>query len=176
MVNKNKKIFLMTILLLLVLGLMGYIIYDKVLMKKEDYVEKKPVVNIEQKRIVVDEPEYNVVTKQIAKSLVGKYVANNYSDVYFEIKEDGELSIVFSACSALGEYKNEELDWLAFYQKGEDGFQRTIITFIMKPGSSYTFSGSDLSITFSTTDNIEEENLKFEGTDIGCGAESYARQ
>ena len=68
--------------------------------EKEDYVEKKPVVNIEQKRIVVDEPEYNVVTKQIAKSLVGKYVANNYSDVYFEIKEDGELSIVFSADSS----------------------------------------------------------------------------
>lgn len=187
--KEKRRLLIIILLIIMLLGSIGYIVYDKmannnvnslqlkISKQKETIDNLNTLLNSTQENTeLVNTPNYNIVTKQIAKSLVGKYVSNTDSNSYFEIKKNGELLIVQNLCEGYATYSNKELDFLAYYENSNDGFQRTIITFIKKTDSENTFGASKLTLTFQTTDKIENNNIVFNGDDIGCGAESYTKE
>ena len=87
---------------------------------------------------IVDMPEYGITTKQIAKSIVGKYSIKNRPKSYFKIKEDG--TFVFSEYDRFkGKYikhTEKDLDLVAFYEKDKT----CTLFFWVKVGSEKLFS------------------------------------
>lgn len=92
---KNKNIIIIIIILtLLVLGLTGYIVYDKVLLKENNnnvynnnaqdttgkiYVKRDGVINLE----------------EAPADIVGRYVRSSNEDDYFILKSDGTAIVGF---------------------------------------------------------------------------------
>lgn len=201
--NKNKSLLIIIGLSVLIVGLSSYLFFDKMLGKSSNVTnncinhnektleslqstieeQESTIDNLNNilssnnsKREVINTPDYNVITKQIAKSLIGKYVNNEDPNDYFEIKENGEISLVLNACSGYARYTNAELNWFAYYQLNSDGFERTIITLILNAGSKYTLPGSSLAITFETTDKRENKDITFKNLEgLSCVGDSYKR-
>jgi hypothetical protein len=95
------------------------------------------------KNTVVQNPVMNEITYEISEKLVGRYVAENDPDMYFEIKSNGELEISLHTFSGYSRSTSE-----SFYLKALYTDMITIISFQRIPGITSTFPGSYLAIDF----------------------------
>lgn len=99
--------------------------------------------NLQIKNTVVNQPVMDEVTFQLSEQLVGRYEIENCSDLYFEIKPNGELEITVMTFDGIAEYKDSsELILTAFYQSDQ-----TIISFSLIGGTN-TFPAGYLSLDF----------------------------
>lgn len=102
--------------------------------------------------IVVKNPKYNQVTKEIDENLVGKFVVKDDPEMYFEIKHDGSVEISLNAMTGYAKY-NGGIGITAFYQYSEDSdFYRNVLSFTLISGE-HTFPGSFLSLDFESTND-----------------------
>jgi hypothetical protein len=95
------------------------------------------------KNTVVQNPVMNEITYEISEKLVGRYVAENDPDMYFEIKSNGELEISLHTFSGYSRSTSE-----SFYLKALYTEAGTLISFQRVIGNRNTFSGGFLAIDF----------------------------
>lgn len=68
---------------------------------------------------VVSEVDYNMLTSDIKKNLVGKYINQIDSKSYFEIYKDGTFKFVRNSCDKYEIFTNNDYVMLVYYSKKE---------------------------------------------------------
>lgn len=68
---------------------------------------------------VVNEIDYNMLTSEIKKDLIGKYVNQIDSKSYLEIYKDGNFIFVRNSCGKYEEFTNKDYVLLFYYSKKE---------------------------------------------------------
>lgn len=66
---------------------------------------------------VVNSIDYNMLTSEISKDLVGKYVNQIDSKSYLEINKDGSFVFVKNSCNKYEKFTNKEYVLLFYYSK-----------------------------------------------------------
>ncbi|MDR2570722.1 MAG: hypothetical protein LBD23_10575 [Oscillospiraceae bacterium] len=117
-------------------------------------IEEEPLppleINTLMRNVVTDNPVMNQVTFEISEKLIGKYEAEEYSDMYFEIRADGTMRISLATVSGNIICTNENFYIVAFYiDDTPDKVGSTFISFRRILGDNHTFPGAYLSIDFS---------------------------
>ena len=142
--------------------------------KSSQSTDEKTSTATNNNSVIVDKPVYNVTTKTIPKTLVGKYVNTEEAHTYVEIKTDGTVVFSASACEDVAKYSTDkDIEFLAFYQNDDTfTFQRNSFELIMKPGLNHNFGGDGiLSLFFKINGDITGNNISLEALDnYGCSA------
>lgn len=89
---------------------------------------------------VVNDIDYNMLTSEIKKDLVGKYINQIDSKSYLEIFKDGSFEFIRNSCEKYEEFTNKDYVLLIYYSKelkeeslDEDFYSyETILTLIPK--------------------------------------------
>lgn len=89
---------------------------------------------------VVNDIDYNMLTSEIKKDLVGKYINQIDSKSYLEIFKDGSFEFIRNSCEKYEEFTNKDYVLLIYYSKelkeeslDEDVYSyETILTLIPK--------------------------------------------
>lgn len=68
---------------------------------------------------VVNEVDYNMLTSDIKKTLVGKYVNQTDPKSYFEICKDGTFKFIRNSCNKYETFTNNDYVMLIYYSKTE---------------------------------------------------------
>lgn len=68
---------------------------------------------------VVNEVDYNMLTSDIKKTLVGKYVNQTDPKSYFEIYKDGTFKFIRNSCNKYETFTNNDYVMLIYYSKTE---------------------------------------------------------
>jgi len=150
MEKKNIGLIILVIVLsIAVLGLGGFVVYDKILNydsknNSNDTNKVEPNNNVENNETnlknennqneinstvennnifenkIADEFTYDIVTKEIHKSLVGKYVDEATANTFIEIKENGEILLSIETCEGVSTYTSKDLDVKFMYSDWSD--------------------------------------------------------
>jgi len=114
----NKKYIIMSILFISMLSicafLIGYGINDGTCPKCNDKTVVKVFTTVNNIETTVD---YNMVTSEIKKDLIGKYINDADKKSFFEIQSDGNFKLVINNCSEYVEYTNDNFVLLLYYRK-----------------------------------------------------------
>ena len=123
--------------------------------KNLDEVEQKPEIITLYKNIIVKNPKMNEVTHEISEKLIGKYVAENDPDMYFQINPDGTAEISLNMLSGYAKYTADNIYITAFYDDNAIIIAFNIIygsyTFPAGCGFSVSFKGDDGCTSFIST-------------------------
>lgn len=191
MEKKDKGlIILIVILSIAVLGLGGFVGYDKILTSESKNNGNE--INKEQENIdlednqnqannnnennnvfenkIVNEFTYDVVTKDIHKSLIGKYVDEATDNTFIEIKENGEILLSIEACEGVSQYTNKDLDVKFTYSDWSDWSLEhgwgAYISISPKLGSNSVVPSFELS--GHPTSKGENINILFSSSYLNC--------
>ena len=118
---------------------------------------------------VVSDVDYNMLTSDIKKDLVGKYVNQIDESSYFEIFNNGKFEFVRNSCSKYEKFTDDDYVLLVYYARKEntsidiedDYIYETILTLIPK----FEIDDDNLidsMITFNVTMD-ELDNVKLKG-------------
>lgn len=65
--------------------------------------------------VVVDTPEYGILTRQIKKSMLGKYSVRGGENTFFELREDGTINMSLNVNSGYVEFDSSKVKVFAYY-------------------------------------------------------------
>lgn len=127
MKNQPKNIIIV-ILIIVVLGLMGYIMYDKVLQDNnvdnsinntpnENESNNKESLNQESKGKIYIKRDGVLTLEEVPTGIVGKYVNNEIKDDYFILDSDGTAVISFPSGDRGTIVTNQKLTYQLTYTK-----------------------------------------------------------
>lgn len=111
---------------------------------------------------VVNDVDYNMLTSEIKKDLVGKYVNQIDSKAYLEIFKDGSFEFIRNSCNKYEKFTNEDYVLLIYYSKEQvileetEEVYETILTLIPKKEIK-TDNLIDSMLTFRNAPNVENE-------------------
>ena len=98
---------------------------------------------------ISDSPPFYTVTNVIDKDLVGKYVAENDPEMYFEIKENGEVEISLTNLEGYIKLNSDDVLLTAYYYNPAQ-VKRCILTFHILKGELHFPIGSGMAINFES--------------------------
>lgn len=114
----NNKFLFMAIFLVTLSSFCAFLIGYGINSGECPVCKDKTIVKVfTTKNNVVSEIDYNMLTSDIKKSLVGKYINQIDNKSYFEIYKDGTFKFVRNSCNKYEIFTNDDFVMLIYYKK-----------------------------------------------------------
>ena len=97
--------------------------------------------------LVVENPQYNVVSNKISKNIIGKYSVEHDPQMYFEIFLDGTFELSLNSNSGYSQFTSETMELITYYS--DSTTKRILLSFNIKSGQ-YSYPRSLLSASFES--------------------------
>jgi len=116
------------------------------------------------KNIIVDYPVNNMVTFEIDKDLIGKYIVEDDPEMYFEIKYDGTVELSLNVNTGYAKYSSDEILLTVFYQENVRvylSFNLVSGLYTLPGGLAVGFVGSTDYQSFLSTVYLVDYDIRF---------------